>query len=106
MTQPSFQTPGSSLSLVRPSIPGFEGMVVAETKVIISGTSQVDTQDTIVSIDDRVRLVGDFRCVGVSFEVDKNGDTIRVQKLKPIEVTLCPWDPTDVNDNGIVKARP
>ena len=108
---PNFQAPGqtpSTLSLVKPAIPKFEGAAVLSTSIKISGTCQVDASDDLVlSIDDRVRMVGEYRVVGVYFRVDtKTGDTIREQILKPLELALCPWDPNDPTDTGVVQARP
>lgn len=110
MTAPQFQPPGSpgNLSLVKPSIPKFEGAAVESTGTKIAGTAPITADDHLVlSIDDRVRMVGEYRVVGVHFKVDtKTGDTIREQILKPIELALCPWDPSDPTDDGIVRARP
>lgn len=91
-----------------PAIPSFEGAPVATTSIKISGATSVETYgDEVVSLDDRVRLIGEYRCVQVTHMVDpKTGDAVRVQILKPLSVTLCPWDPSDPKDNGIVKARP
>lgn len=106
MTQPA-QQPANVTPLVQP-IPDFEKAPVSAAAIKISGTVSVDTyQDTIVSLDDRVRLVGEYRVVGVNFKVDeKTGETKREQILRPINLQLCPWDPADPNDQGIVKARP
>ncbi len=106
MTAPVIPPP--TVGTARPSIPDFEGASITSTSMKITGTVEVDAaEDLVISLDDRVRLVGEYRVVGVTFKVDpKTGDTIREQILKPIEVQLCPWDPTDPTDNGIVKARP
>ena len=110
MATPNFQQPGSpgTLSLVKPPIPKFEGSVVQSTNTKITGTAPIEADDHLVlSIDDRVRMVGEYRVVGVRFFVDpKTGDTVREQLLKPIELALCPWDPADPTDDGIVRARP
>lgn len=105
MTAPVIPPP---TTVATKSIPDFEGASIAATSMKITGTVEVDAEpDMVISLDDRVRLVGEYRVVGVSFKVDpKTGDTVREQILKPIEVQLCPWDPTDPTDNGIVKARP
>lgn len=104
-TQP---TGGANLTLVKPPIPQFEGANVENATIKISGAATVEAEsDVLISIDDRVRLVGEYRVVGVNFRVDpKTGDTVREQLLKPISVTLCPWDPQDPTDDGIVRARP
>lgn len=103
MTQPA-----TNLQLVKPPLPAFEGSAVLSTATKISGTVAIDgADDKVLCIDDRVRLVGQFRVVGVAFKVDpKTGDTIREHILKPIDMALCPFDPSDPADDGIVRARP
>ena len=99
--------PVSQLNYIEP-IPQFEGTDVAATRIRVSGLSQVDVgQDLVISTDDRVRMVGEFRVVGVRHYVDdKTGDLIREQVVKPIRMELCPFDPSDVTDDGVVRARP
>lgn len=107
--QPNFQPPGAAgtLSLVKPPIPKFEGATVESASTKITGSAPMTDENVVLSIDDRVRMVGEYRVVGVRFEVDpKTGDTVRTQMLKPIELSLCPWDPSDPTDTGIVHARP
>jgi hypothetical protein len=66
-----------------------------------------DVSDVPVSIDDRVRLVGEFRVVSVRHFVDpKTGDLIREQILKPLTADLTPWNPNDPTDQGILRAQP
>lgn len=103
MTQPA-----TNLQLVKPPLPGFEGSAVLATQTKVSGAVNIDgADDKVLMIDDRVRLVGQFRVVGVYFKVDpKTGDTVREHILKPIDMELCPWDPADPTDDGIVRARP
>jgi hypothetical protein len=93
---------------VAPPIPDFEGAKVETCNIKVSGQATVDTyDDVIISLDDRVRLVGEYRVVGVRFYVnEKTGETVREQILKPLNLQLCPFDPSDPNDNGIVRARP
>jgi hypothetical protein len=90
------------------AIPSFEGAKIERTSLKISGAASVEMYNNeLVSLDDRVRLVGDYRCVGVHFVVDpKTGEAVRVQILKPLDVEVCPWDPSDPTDTGIVRARP
>ncbi len=85
----------------------FEGAKVQGAKFLISGNSDVEAYDEeLVSLDDRVRLVGEYRCVGVHFKLDpKTQDFVRVQMLKAVKMELVPWDPSDPTDNGIVRAR-
>jgi hypothetical protein len=101
------------------ALPTFEGAKVERVALKISGAATVEMYDRqlpnadprdvqgLVSLDDRVRLVGDYRVVGVHFVVDpKTGDAVRMQILKPLELEICPWDPSDPTDTGIVRARP
>lgn len=91
-------------------IPSFEGAKVEVAQIKVTGNSSIDTYgdgDERISLDDRVRLVGDFRCMEVKHRVDpKTGDVVREMILKPLDLQLTPWDPSDPTDKGIVKARP
>lgn len=103
MTQPATNVH----SIGNPAIPKFEGAPVATASMRISGQSTIEaTEDVVVSVDDRIRLVGEYRVVGVQHTVNKDGEVERVQVLKPILIQLCPWDPSDPQDTGIIKARP
>jgi hypothetical protein len=89
----------------------FEGADVGKSEIRITGTCVVDTPnisgEAEVSIDDRIRAVGEFRVVGVRFVVDeKTGEVTRQQLVKPIDIQLCPFDPSDPSDDGILRARP
>lgn len=90
-----------------PAIPKFEGAEVSSVSIKISGRSEVvGAEDVVISTDDRVRLVGEYRVVGVRHFVDeKTGEITREQVLKPLSIQLCPWDPSDPTDDGIVRAR-
>lgn len=103
MTQPA-----TNLQLVKPPLPGFEGSAVQGVSSKISGNVSIDgSEDKVLCIDDRVRMVGIYRVVGVYFKVDpKTGDTVREHILKPVEMELCPFDPANPMDDGIVRARP
>jgi hypothetical protein len=91
---------------LEPPIPMFEGQNVSRTIVKISGLSSVDGEMSAFGIEDRVRLVGEFKCVKVLHEVDpKTGDLVRVQVLTPSEVSPCPWDPNNPHDDGVLRRR-
>ncbi len=91
---------------LEPPIPMFEGQHVSRVAVKISGLSTVDGEMKPFGIEDRVRLVGEFKCVKVLHEVDpKTGDLVRVQVLTPSEVAPCPWDPTNPHDDGVIRRR-
>lgn len=109
MTNPQLAT---GLSIVKPPLPAFEGAHIASTAFKIAGALPpgqgiTGTDDEVLLIDDRVRLVGDYRVIGVYFRVDpKTGDTIREHILKPLDLGLTPYDPANPQDNGIWRARP
>lgn len=109
MTQPQTNNQTNNVTNIgNPAIPTFEGAPVAIARMKISGASAIEaTDDVVISTDDRVRLVGEYRVVGVRHTVDdKTGELVREQILKPLTIQLCPWDPTDPQDDGIVRARP
>lgn len=86
----------------------FEKAPVSRTEIKISGQCAVNTFDEVeVSLDDRLRVVGEFRVVKVLHYVDKAGEVVRQQVIAPIsDLELVPWDPADPTDDGIVRVRP
>ncbi len=93
-------------SIGNPSIPQFEGEPVQALQVKVSGLSTVTSQDMpAFTVDDRVRLIGEFKCIGVRHVRDKNGNLVREQIVTPMDVDVCPYDPDDPNDDGVVRAR-
>ncbi len=85
----------------------FEGQVVHGTEITIKGMAVVETLGgVVVGIDDRIRLVGEMRCISVSHKPNKDGELVRVMVLKPANLELAPWDPADPDDDGILRARP
>lgn len=90
-----------------PHIPSFEERTVAYVVIKISGVGKVQTADTpVIRMDDLVRLVGEYRCIGVFHREDKDGEIYREQVLVPREIETCPWEPEDPNDDGIIRYRP
>jgi len=88
-------------------IPAFEGRVVDQVSIKIAGTMPTDDlpEDLVVSVDDRVRLVGEYKVVGVRHYADpRTGDLVREQVLKPIFVNTIPWDESDPKDDGVIRA--
>jgi hypothetical protein len=85
----------------------FEGAQVGMKEVKISGQCTIDA-DMTVSMDDLVRAVGVYRVIGVRFYVHKKtGETVRQQILAPVEtLVVVPFDSSNPNDDGIVRARP
>lgn len=86
----------------------FEKAEVARTEIKISGAATINTNDgTAISLDDRIRVVGEMRVTKIAHYVDKKGEVVRVQYVTPCDdLELCPWDPANPNDDGIVRARP
>lgn len=90
-----------------PPIPLFEGRSVDAAMVRITGSMPTDElPEVIISVDDRVRLVGEYRVVAVRHYVDpKTGGLIREQVLKPLVLNTIPWDPSDPDDDGVIRVR-
>lgn len=85
----------------------FERAQVTTIVTKVSGATVIDDHGQQVSLDDRIRVVGEFRVKSVMFDTAKDGSVVRIQTVTPIgDLTLVPWDPKDPNDNGIVRARP
>lgn len=90
-------------------IPRFEGRLVDVLMMKVSGTVSVVDDGVVVSVDDRVKITGEFRVSAIRHYVDeKTGFLVREQVLRAINETveLCPWDPDDPRDNGVIKAIP
>jgi hypothetical protein len=86
--------------------PKFEGSVVEGTEVRITGQSKIEAATGLVcTTDDVVRIIGEYKCIGVRHETNKDGQLVRVQILRPISVDVCPWDPADPADDGVQRSR-
>lgn len=106
--QPAPPVPSPTPTLVPGMVPSFEGSAVeGATFEIVGKPENMANDEAVITFGDAVRMVGTYRCVGVSFKLNpKTGDLIRVQRLKPLDLELCPWDPSDPKDDGIVRAKP
>jgi len=86
----------------------FEKADVARTVTKVSGAVEVEMGSEDVSLDDRMRVCGEFRVVSVTHRVAKDGTVERVQTIAPVAdqpLQLVPYDSTNPNDNGIVRMR-
>lgn len=86
----------------------FEEAPVNRTEIKLAGATAVNTNDGIeISLDDRIRVVGEFRVSKVTHYVDqKTGDVVRQQTIVAVnDLELTPFDPGDPNDDGIVRVR-
>jgi len=103
MSEPAIASP---FAPVVPPIPPFEGRKVDAAAIRISGSMPTDDlPEMTVSVDDRIRLVGEYKVVAVRHYADpKTGDLIREQVLKPVFVETLPWDASDPSDDGIIRA--
>jgi hypothetical protein len=92
----------------QPRVPTFDGQTVDRYEVKISGVATLDDDQhevPLVSLDDRVRVVGGYRVTKVNHYVDdKTGEIVRQATLSPMSAEVCKWDPTDPNDDGVVRA--
>lgn len=88
------------------TIPAFEGHPVSSTAVKITGKLVTDDlQGYVLRQDDVVQVLCQYKVVGVHHNVDdKTGELVRVQLLRPTEMVLAPIDPTDPDDDGIIRA--
>lgn len=86
-------------------LPAFEGKAVDGCIMRISGATPLEDADVVVSVNDRVRLVGEYRVVSIRHYIDATGGLIREQVLKPQVATLTPWNASDPNDDGVIRAR-
>lgn len=87
--------------------PKFEGLEVKETTVKLNGEGKVESlAGLVVSMHDRVRLVGEFTVVAVNHKINKDGEAVREMVFKASLLELAPWDPADPTDDGILRARP
>ncbi len=102
---PAVETPVAAPTSA--GLPTFEKAEVARTEIKVGGTVTVDTGDiAMISLDDRLRCCGDFKVVKVLHYIDKDGAVVRQQIIAPIDtLDLVPWDATNPNDDGIVRAR-
>lgn len=84
----------------------FEGRVVDRTEVAIKGlTGLSDAYDGLrIGLDDRVRLVVETRASRVNHYVDKEGQLVRSQELHVQLADIIPWDPTNPDDDGVIRA--
>lgn len=106
MSQPAEEYDDEQDQVTEPPIPEFEGQSVSKVIVKISGLSSVEGEMPVFGIEDRVRLVGEFKCIKVGHEVDpKTGDLARVQILTPVQVAPCPFNPDNPHDDGVVRRR-
>lgn len=87
-------------------IPHFEGQVVDRAAVRLTGAIPVDAFDdtTVIGVDDIVQVIAQFRCVGVHHDTDTQGNLVRVQRLRPVSMDLMPFDESNPDDDGILRA--
>lgn len=88
-----------------PPIPAFEGQVVDGLEIKITGLTSLDVENLIISTDDRVRLVGEFRCKSVRHYINNDSKLIRQMTITAERAEPCPWDPSDATDDGVIRAR-
>lgn len=102
------ETPGDNARPQTP-IPQFEGRHVESATMKLTGQVHVaHAEDIVVSVDDVIRVVGEFRVVGVRHFVDpKTGKIIREQVIRAVDesIELTPWDPSNPDDDGVVRAQ-
>lgn len=99
--------PTPTITAGGPALDRFEGAQVSKAETKLTGTYVMAGEEaTSLAIDDRVRVIAEYRVVGVRFEANANGDLVRTHLLKVIEAERCPYDPSDPTDDGIWRSRP
>lgn len=68
----------------------FEGKEVVATAITCQGTAKLspeahDPDHRVLTVDDVLTVEMDMKCVSIGYDVDKNGQLVRVQRVKPIE---------------------
>lgn len=85
----------------------FEGRPVEYVVTKVTGSMGVPG-DAVLHMDDRLRMVNEWRVVAVRFLMDKDGRYFREQVIKAVDdptlntTQICPWDTSDPTDNGIL----
>lgn len=82
----------------------FEGVPVEGTVMKISGKTPIEDDPVVVSIDDVVLLITECKVTDVRHYVNGDGQLIREQVLRPRRAVRGQWDPTNPNDDGVVRA--
>ena len=97
----------TQMQLPVPPYPEFEGHTIEYVKTKVTG-AVVIPEDAILHMDDRLRVISEWRVTAVHFKMDKDGKWYREQTITHFDVpgaattAIVPWDSTDPTDNGIV----
>lgn len=81
----------------------FEGRQVDAVETKITGVASFTDSNPRLQIDDRVRIVVEARVTGVN-HIEKDDKLIRQHTVKAIFVEPTPWDPSNPNDHGVLRA--
>lgn len=87
-----------------PNVPYFEGKLVHSTSLKLSSATGLDIDDRVLRTDDIIHVLVDARVSGINHLVDeRTGKMERVQTAKVLDVTLVPWNPSDPDDEGVLR---
>jgi hypothetical protein len=87
--------------------PEFEGHTIEYVVTIVKGTVKIP-EDHVLHLDDRIRVISEWRVVAVQIKMDKAGKWYREQVISIFDApgasttAIVPWNPADSTDNGIV----
>ena len=94
--------PNAQVTLER--TPDFDGKVVDDVAMKFSGlASAIPCEDKVLRIDNVVRVTMEGVVTAVEHKVDKDGNLIRIQTVKPQDVQFTPFDPDDPADDGVLR---
>lgn len=87
-----------------PEIPLFDGKPVAATRLKIMSATQGLEIDSVLRMDDIIRVVVEARVSSVDHKVnERSGDLIRHQTARVISAELVPWNAEDPQDEGVLR---
>jgi hypothetical protein len=101
----STNTPGNVVP-IKP-YPEFEGHTIEYLVTKVAGTVTIP-EDTVLHLDDRLRVISEWRVIAVNHKMDSQGKWFREQVIKVFDApgaattAIVAWDPSDPTDNGIV----
>lgn len=81
----------------------FEGKPVEGTRIKINSATQGLEIDTVLRMDDIIRVVVEARVSRIDHRVnERTGSLVRHQEARVISAELIPWDAANPDDHGVL----